>query len=114
MAQPNKRQLKVEFPANMSATYSNGVMVSQTTSEIVLDFIQILPNDARARVQSRVVMTPSGAKAFYRALGQNLERYEQAHGEIKTPPPPASLADQLFGNVSQDGDDDEGDDNDNE
>ena len=113
MKQPNKRQLKVEFPANMSATYSNGVMVSQTTSEIVLDFIQILPNDARARVQSRVIMTPSGAKAFYRALGQNLERYEQTHGEIKTPLPPASLAEQLFGNVTPEEEaDDEADDND--
>jgi hypothetical protein len=110
MTQSNKRQLKVEFPANMSATYSNGVMVSQTTNEIVLDFIQILPNDSRARVQSRVVMTPAGAKAFYRALGQNLERYEQAHGEINIPSPPASLADQLFGNVNPE--DDEGDDND--
>ena len=106
MSEPKKRQLKVEFPANLSATYANGVMVSQTGSEIVLDFIQILPNDPHARIQSRVVMTPSGAKAFYRALGQNLERYEQAHGEIKTPPSPASLADQLFSSIPSEDDDD--------
>lgn len=108
MNQPGKRQLKVEFPANMSAVYSNGVLVSQTNSEIVMDFIQILPNDSRARIQSRVIMTPAGAKAFHRALGQNLARYEQAHGEIEMPPPPASLADQLFGSINPD-DDDEGD-----
>lgn len=109
-----KRQLKVEFPANLSAVYSNAVVVSQTNNEIVLDFIQILPNDSRARVQSRVLMTPAGAKAFLRALGQNLERYEEKHGEINVPLPPESLADQLFGAVRQDDDptDDEDGDND--
>lgn len=109
MNEPGKRQLKVEFPANMSAVYSNGVIVSQTNTEIVLDFIQILPNDSRARIQSRVIMTPSGAKAFHRALGQNLERYEQAHGEIEIPPPPATLADQLFGSINPDEEEDDHD-----
>ena len=46
----SKRQLKLEFPAGMSAVYSNGALVSQTNNEIVFDFIQVLPNDARARV----------------------------------------------------------------
>ena len=109
-----KRQLKVEFPANLSAVYSNGVMVSQTNNEIVLDFIQILPNDARARVQTRVVMTPSGAKAFLRALGQNLDRYEEKHGEIVVPPPPETLADQLFGAIKSDDDQQDEEDGDND
>ncbi len=96
---PPQRQLKLEIPTNLSAVYSNAVMVSQTTTEIVLDFLQIMPNDPRARVQSRIVMTPTAAKAFLKALGQNLERYEEKHGEIEVPPTPATLADQLFGGV---------------
>ncbi|MBZ0300206.1 MAG: DUF3467 domain-containing protein [Anaerolineae bacterium] len=107
MAQSPQRQLKIELPANLSAVYSNAVMVSQTNTEIVLDFIQILPNDPRARVQSRVIMTPTGAKAFLNALRQNLERFEEKHGEIDVPTPPASLADQLFGSVKSE---DEGND----
>ncbi len=103
---PPQRQLKVELPAGLSAVYSNAVMVSQTNTEIVLDFIQILPNDPRARVQSRVVMTPTSAKAFLNALRQNLERYEQKHGEIEVPAVPASLADQLFGSVKSEDDSD--------
>jgi hypothetical protein len=103
----SKRQLKLEFPAAMSAVYSNGALVSQTNNEIVFDFIQVLPNDARARVQSRVVMTPASAKAFLQALNQNLERYEEKHGSIQLPPSPASLADELFGAVKpEDGDND--------
>lgn len=103
---PQQRQLKVELPAGLSAVYSNAVMVSQTNTEIVLDFIQILPNDPRARVQSRVVMTPTSAKAFLNALSQNLDRYEQKHGEIEVPAVPASLADQLFGSVKSEDDSD--------
>ena len=101
-----QRQLKLEIPANLSAAYSNAVMISQTNVEIVLDFLQIMPNDPHARVQTRVVMTPTGAKAFLNALKQNLERYEEKHGEIELPATPASLADQLFGGIKpEDGSD---------
>ncbi|NWG15399.1 MAG: DUF3467 domain-containing protein [Chloroflexi bacterium] len=93
------RKLQLEIPANLNGVYANAVIVSHTYSEIVLDFIQIAPNDPRARVQTRVVMTPANAKLFLQALGTNLERFEAAHGEIKLPPQPASLADQLFGGI---------------
>lgn len=103
MDKPNKpnnpRKLRLELPNNLNATYANAVIVSQTHSEIVMDFIQTMPNDPRARIQSRVVMTPANAKLFLDALKTNLERYEQRHGEISLPPKPTSLADQLFGGV---------------
>lgn len=93
------RQIRLEIPANLNATYANAAVVSQTHSEIVLDFIQLLPNDPRARVQQRVVMTPANAKLFLKALEANLKRYEEKHGEISLPPQPISLADQLFGGL---------------
>lgn len=105
---PNKRQIRLEIPNNLSAVYANAVVISQTHSEIILDFTQIMPNDPRARVQSRIAMTPANAKAFLNALQINLERFEEKHGEIKLPPKPNSLADQLFGGVrSEDEDDNE-------
>jgi predicted secreted Zn-dependent protease len=97
-------QIRLELPSNLTATYANAAMVSQTHSEIILDFLQILPNDPRARVQSRVAMTPANAKLFMQALQQNLERFEEKHGEISLPPKPISLADQLFGTVKSDDD----------
>lgn len=96
---PNQRRIQLELPASLMAIYSNAAIVSQTTSEIVLDFVQMLPNDPRARVQSRIVMTPTNAKLFLQALSTNLARFEAVHGEIKVPPQPSSLADQLFGAV---------------
>lgn len=96
-AQPPQRQLRLEIPANLSAHYSNTVIISHTLSEVVMDFIQVMPNDPRARIQTRVVMSPLNAKLFLRALTDNLARFEERHGEIQVPPQPPSLADQLFG-----------------
>lgn len=104
MQQPPQpqRRLQLEIPANLNGVYANAVVIAQTFSEIVMDFIQIAPNDPRARVQTRVVMTPANAKLFLQALTTNLERFEAAHGEIKLPAQPTSLADQLFGTIKPD------------
>lgn len=99
-AQPGQPgQFRLEIPNNLTAVYANAAMVSQTHSEIILDFIQVLPNDPRARVQTRMVMTPANAKLFMQALQTNLERFEAKHGAISLPPKPVTLADQLFGGV---------------
>lgn len=106
MTEPTpQRQLRLEIPANLSAIYSNAAIISQTNSEIVFDFLQIMPNDPRARVQARIVLTPANAKSLLRALEQNIARYEERYGEIPMPPQPSSLADQLFGNIRPHGDD---------
>ena len=97
-----QRKINLEIPANLNGTYANAVMISQTHSEIVMDFIQVMPNDPRARVQSRIVMTPANAKLFLKALSTNLERFEQVHGEINLPPEAPTLADQLFGSLKPD------------
>ena len=103
MTQPPNRQLRLEIPNNLNATYSNAAIVSQTTNEIIIDFLQIMPNDPRARVQTRVVMTPTNAKLFLNALQTNLARYEATFGEIPVPPQPSTLADQLFGGLKPEG-----------
>lgn len=97
--QPPQRQLRLEIPANLNANYANTVIISHTQSEVVMDFIQVMPNDPRARIQTRVVMTPVNAKLFLRALSENVTRFEERHGEIQVPPQPPSLADQLFGSM---------------
>jgi hypothetical protein len=113
MSQPNppagQRQLRLEIPNNLSAVYANAVVITQTHSEILFDFVQIVPNDPRARIQSRVAMTPANAKLFLRALQTNLDRFEEKHGEISLPPQPVSLADQLFGQIKPTGEEGETD-----
>ena len=95
-SRPRQRQIRLEVPASVNTTYANVVMIAHTSGEFVFDFVHLMPGIPMARVQSRVVMNPTSAKALYRALGENLEKYEKQFGEIKLPP---TLADQLFSMV---------------
>jgi hypothetical protein len=100
--QPRRRELRLEIPANLAATYANASMVTQTHSEIIVDFLQVLPNDPRARALQRLILTPATAKLLLGALNTQIERFEEKHGEITLPPQPISLADHLFGQARPD------------
>lgn len=113
MQAPKRRQLKIALPKDASAGYANTVMISNTTNEVIFDFIQVMPNDTHARIQKRIVMTPVHAKLFLNALQDNITRYEAKNGEIETPQRPQSLADQLFSSVQENGENGD-DDNDDE
>jgi hypothetical protein len=107
LMQANQRKIKVEMPKDPSGTYANTVMISHNQHEVFFDFIQIMPHDARARVQQRIVMTPIHAKMFLKALEENMQRYEEKFNEIEVPQRPPSLADQLFQSIASGGDEDE-------
>jgi hypothetical protein len=83
------------MPAELQAIYANLVRIAHSPSELVLDFAHLLPGTGPARVATRVVMSPLGAKLLHRALTENLARYEASYGEIKVPGE-SSLADFLF------------------
>lgn len=87
--------LEFEMPGGLEVEYVNLVRIAHSPSEIIFDFANMLPGMARPRVQSRIVMSPLGAKLFYQALAENITRYEAAYGEIRLPGN-TSLADQLF------------------
>ena len=77
-------QLNIELPADLEATYANFALITHSPSEIVIDFARLLPNVPKAKVYARVVMTPMNAKLLHRALGENIQRFEERYGEIKT------------------------------
>ena len=85
----------LEIPPDLEVEYVNLVRIAHSPSELVFDFAHLLPGTTPAHVQSRIVMSPLGAKLFYRALAENLAKYEAAFGEIKVPGG-GSLADHLF------------------
>ncbi|RYD99607.1 MAG: DUF3467 domain-containing protein, partial [Sphingobacteriales bacterium] len=66
--------------------YSNLAIITHSYSEFVLDFISIMPGMPKAKVGSRVVMTPHNAKRLMRALIDNVKRYESQNGLIKDEP----------------------------
>jgi hypothetical protein len=89
----------LEIPADLAIEYVNMVRIAHSPSELVFDFAQLLPGAGSAKISSRIVMSPLGAKLFHRALTENLSRYEAAFGEIKLPGGP-TLADNLFHSIT--------------
>jgi hypothetical protein len=85
----------IEVPPGMEPAYSNLVRISHSPAELVFDFARLLPGQTLAQVVSRLLMSPMGAKLLYRALGENLARYEASFGEIPVPSD-TSLANELF------------------
>ena len=84
-AKPRQRQIQIELPPDLDATYANFVLITHSPSEMILDFARVLPNVPKAKVYSRIVMTPMNVKALYQALGDNLGKFEEKYGEIKAP-----------------------------
>ena len=80
---PAPPSLQIELSEEVAAgIYTNLVMISHSPEEFVLDFIRVMPGVPKARVKSRVVVTPGHAKRLLAALADNLRRYEAQHGEI--------------------------------
>jgi len=76
-------QLNIELPDEVAeGQYSNLAVINHSPSEFVVDFIRFMPGMQKARVKSRVVLTPQHAKRLLQALNDNIQRYEQQHGKI--------------------------------
>ncbi|MEE8163718.1 MAG: DUF3467 domain-containing protein [Anaerolineae bacterium] len=82
---PQQMRVNIELPKDLEAIYSNFALITHSPSEIVIDFAKLLPNVPRAKVYARILMTPMNAKLLHRALGENLGKFEDKFGEIKTP-----------------------------
>ncbi len=81
--QPGRGELNIELSADTAeGTYSNLVMITHSPEEFILDFIRMVPGVQKAKVKSRIIITPQHAKRLLAALADNIERYEQAHGAI--------------------------------
>ncbi len=65
--------------------YSNFVLSTFTASEFVIDFARLLPGNKKAKVFSRIVMTPQSAKSLYHLLGNTIGNFEKQFGEITLP-----------------------------
>ncbi len=85
----------LELPVTLEVVYANLARIAHSPADIVLDFAHLLPGEPKAKIRSRVVMTPLSAKLLVKALTENLARYETAYGEIVLPVN-NTLADNLF------------------
>jgi hypothetical protein len=85
--QPVQGQVQIKADEKeLQGQYSNLVMIHHNLEEFTLNFIYIFPNGAQGKLLSSTIVSPGHAKRIWRALGENLARYEAQFGTIKEAP----------------------------
>ncbi len=83
-----EKQFNIELPEEVAeGTYANLAIISHSQSEFVVDFVRLVPNVPKAKVKSRIILTPQHAKRLMRALTDNINKFEAQFGNIKEPEP---------------------------
>jgi len=82
--QANKGQLNIELNDEIAeGIYANLAIITHSRSEFIVDFVKVLPGLPKAKVKSRIILTPQHAKRLAKALLENIKKFESLHGIIK-------------------------------
>lgn len=80
----NSNQINIELTEEIAeGEYSNLAIITHSNQEFILDFVRMVPGTPKAKVKSRIILSPQHAKRFMRALADNVRKYELTHGEIQ-------------------------------
>ena len=85
MSEEKKQEgLNIELTEEVAeGTYSNIAIINHSPSEFIVDFIQMMPGVPKAKVKSRIILTPQHAKRLMNALNDNISKFQAQHGDIK-------------------------------
>ena len=84
MEENQQNQLNIELSEEVAeGVYSNLAIITHSNSEFVLDFIKVMPGVPKAKVKSRILLTPQHAKRLLAALKDNIQKFEAVNGAIK-------------------------------
>lgn len=87
-----EQQLNIELSEEMAdGSYANLAIITHSFAEFVIDFVNVMPNVPKAKVKSRIVMTPQHAKRVMKALIDNIKRFEAQYGNIKDQEPATAM-----------------------
>ena len=85
--QPVQGQVQIKADEKeLQGQYSNLVMIHHNLEEFTMNFIYIFPNGTQGKLLNSMIVSPGHAKRIWRALGENLGRYEAQFGTIKESP----------------------------
>src|SRR6201987_5507150 len=88
--QVGQMQIKAD-EKELQGLYSNLMMIHHNVEEFTLHFVYIFPNGAQGKLLSSMIVSPGHAKRIWRALGENISRYEAQFGTIKEAPEGSGL-----------------------
>ncbi|MES2427294.1 MAG: DUF3467 domain-containing protein [Bacteroidota bacterium] len=102
MEEQNENQLNIELSEEIAeGIYSNLAIITHSNQEFVLDFVRVMPGTPKAKVKSRIIITPEHAKRLLTALEDNIEKYEAANGRIKIQQEPSGFPMNFGGTMGQ-------------
>ncbi len=79
-----KNKINIELSEEVAeGIYSNLAIITHSHAEFILDFVKMMPGIPKAKVKSRIILTPEHAKRLYKALHDNIRKFESIHGPIK-------------------------------
>ena len=95
-------QINIELDEKTAeGIYSNLAIINHSASEFVLDFVTIMPGVPKAKVKSRIILTPEHAKRLLTALEDNIEKFETVNGRIKIQQDPSGFPMNFGGTMGQ-------------
>ena len=89
MSEPQGPQVQIKADEKeLVGAYSNLVMIHHNPEEFTFHFIYVFPNATHGKLISSTIVSPGHAKRLWRALGENIARFESQFGPIHEAPEP--------------------------
>lgn len=86
-ATPPSGQVQIKADEKeLQGLYSNLVMIHHHAEEFTLNFVYVFPNGTQGKLLTSMIVSPAHAKRIWRALGENISRFEVQFGPIKEGP----------------------------
>lgn len=81
----NQHQQQIQIKATdeaLKGLYANMAQVAHNPEEFVIDFMNVFP--PAGNLLARVVLSPGHMKRLAQAMAENIKKYEEQFGEIKS------------------------------
>lgn len=84
MSEQKNQQLDIELSEETAeGVYSNLAVITHSNAEFIIDFVRIMPGVPKAKVKSRILLTPFHTKRLLMALSDNVQKFEDQFGTIE-------------------------------
>lgn len=85
---PKSQKIDIELSEDVAdGQYANLAIITHSHAEFIIDFINMMPGMPKAKVKSRIILTPNHAKRLLKALAENIKKFEINFGEINDAEP---------------------------
>jgi len=82
--QNTPNQLNIEISEEISeGEYANLAIITHSHAGFVVDLVNVMPGTPKSKVKSRIILTPTHAKRFMKAMIENVKKFESVNGTIQ-------------------------------